>query len=61
MSSADTTRVPYDSDEQDGENGVFFSSSLTLSSLAYRQQLREKSHPVSSIALQERVHPLEHF
>ncbi len=45
MSSVDTTRAPYDSDDQDGNN-LFFCILIFLIYLAYRQQIREKSQPV---------------
>lgn len=52
MSSADTAlshvRVPYDSDDQDGNNSPFDRKLVDFrspSSLAYRQQLRERSQP----------------
>jgi hypothetical protein len=54
MSSADTglshnhNRVPYDSDDQDGNAFLIFHilfETLFFYTLAYRQQLREKSQP----------------
>ena len=52
MSSADTglshnhNRVPYDSDDQDGNRSLFFVHYFEIHLfLAYRQQLRERSQP----------------
>ncbi len=53
MSSADTglshnhNRVPYDSDDQDGNLSfsLKFIRTILFCVLAYRQQLREKSQP----------------
>lgn len=46
MSSADTARAQYDSDDHEGKI-LFFKERLYFNDLGYRQQLREKSHPVS--------------
>ena len=49
MSSADTARAHYDSDDAEGRERNLFIQLNSSVDLGYRQQLREKSQPVCSM------------